>query len=80
MAICRTSGGTIELARWTAGTEAEVIASWAVSSYCDRVASWMYVDASSWTAHPLIIGGAQDQALLDAVATASRGSIVTVEC
>lgn len=79
-ATCGTSSGSILLARWPGGIEADEMESFAVSTLCGRVSSWMYVDASSWTAQPLVIDGAQDQALLDAITAASGGTIVVVPC
>lgn len=64
----------------TGGIEADLMESSAVSTLCGRASSWMYVDASSWTAQPPVTDAAQDQALLDAIAAASVGTIVVVPC
>lgn len=80
MALCNTPMGSVDLALWPQGIESDAIESWALASYCDRVDAWKYVDVGQWTGHPFITDGAQDEELLNQLATASGGTIVTVTC
>ncbi|MEX0827251.1 MAG: hypothetical protein WD184_10930 [Acidimicrobiia bacterium] len=79
-ATCGTTSGSISLALWPEGIDADGMEAFARSTLCSRVSAWMYVDVVSWTAQPPVVNNAQDQALLDAIVAASGGTIVSVPC